>query len=91
MGTIILMMKTQIGLGVLSIPTALDSLGMIPGVICLCIIACICTWSNYVIGTFKLNHREVYGIDDAGALMFGPAGRGILSVAFCLCKYPKQE
>ncbi|GLI74663.1 hypothetical protein PoHVEF18_002909 [Penicillium ochrochloron] len=84
MGTIILMMKTQIGLGVLSIPTALDSLGMIPGVICLCIIACICTWSNYIIGTFKLNHREVYGIDDAGALMFGPAGRGVLSVAFCL-------
>lgn len=74
--------ETQIGMGVLSIPTALDSLGIIPGVVCLCLIACICTWSNYIIGTFKLNHREVYGIDDAGALMLGRVGRGVLSVAF---------
>lgn len=85
------MMKTQIGLGILSIPTAFDSLGIVPGVICLCTIACITTWSDYVIGRFKLNHREVYGIDDAGALIFGPIGRGVLSVAFCLCWYPKAN
>ncbi|OBT81973.1 hypothetical protein VE02_09322 [Pseudogymnoascus sp. 03VT05] len=83
-GTIVLMMKTQIGLGVLAIPTAFAALGIVPGLICLCAIACITTWSDYVIGTFKLNHPEVYGIDDAGALIFGRIGRVILSVAFCL-------
>ncbi|CAG8031412.1 unnamed protein product [Penicillium olsonii] len=83
-GTVILMMKTQIGLGVLSIPTAFDSLGIVPGVICLCVIAAVTTWSDYVIGAFKLNHREVYGIDDAAGLMFGSIGRGVLSVIFCL-------
>ncbi|KAJ5090863.1 hypothetical protein N7532_009547 [Penicillium argentinense] len=83
-GTVILMMKTQIGLGVLSIPTAFDALGMVPGVICLCVIAFIMTWTNYVIGTFKLKHREVYSIDDAGAIMFGHAGRAVLAIAFCL-------
>ncbi|CAG8909171.1 unnamed protein product [Penicillium egyptiacum] len=83
-GTIILMMKTQIGLGVLSIPMAFDYLGIVPGVICLCAIAVVTTWSDYVIGTFKLNHREVYGIDDAAALIFGPIGRWALSVIFCL-------
>lgn len=79
-------MKSQIGLGILSIPSAFDALGIVPGVICLLAIGGITTWSEYVIGTFKLNHREVYGIDDAAALMFGPIGRWVLSVVFCLCR-----
>lgn len=80
------MMKTQIGLGVLSIPVAFNSLGVIPGVIVLCLIAGITTWSDFIIGTFKLRHREVYGIDDVGELLFGKAGRIVLGTAFCLCK-----
>ncbi|KAJ9654985.1 hypothetical protein H2201_008898, partial [Coniosporium apollinis] len=84
LGTVALMMKTQIGLGVLSIPAVLDVLGMIPGVICLIAIAVITTWSDYMVGTFKLRHRSVYGIDDAGQLMFGRIGREVLAVAFVL-------
>ena len=44
MGAAILMMKTQIGLGVLSIPLVFDTLGMIPGIIILVSIAIITTW-----------------------------------------------
>ncbi|KAJ5995003.1 hypothetical protein N7481_001980 [Penicillium waksmanii] len=84
LGTSVLMMKTQIGLGVLSIPVAFNSLGVIPGVIVLCAIAGITTWSDFIIGTFKLRHREVYGIDDVGELLFGKAGRIVLGTAFCL-------
>lgn len=80
------MMKTQIGLGVLSIPAVFDTLGMAPGLICLIAIAVITTWSDYMVGVFKLNHREVYGIDDAGGIMFGRVGREFLGAAFCLCK-----
>ena len=58
------MVKTQIGLGVLSIPAVLDTVGMVPGVILLLVIAIITTWSDYMIGVFKLNHRGVYGIDE---------------------------
>ncbi|KAL3493275.1 transmembrane amino acid transporter protein-domain-containing protein [Aspergillus germanicus] len=83
-GTVILMMKTQIGLGVLAIPSALDVLGMVPGVLCMIAIAVVTTWSGYMIGAFKLNHREVYSIDDAGGIMFGLPGRAYLSAAFCL-------
>jgi amino acid permease len=82
------MMKTQIGLGVLAIPSALDVLGMIPGIICLLTIACITTWSGYIIGDFKINHPGVYSIDDAGGIMFGLPGRVVLSVGFCLCTVP---
>lgn len=86
-GTVALMMKTQIGLGVLSIPAVFDTLGMIPGVISLILIAIITTWSDYIVGTFKLNHRSVYGIDDAGQLVFGRIGREVLGTAFVLCEF----
>ena len=91
LGTVALMMKTQIGLGVLSIPAAFDALGLVPGVICLCAIAGISTWSDYVIGQFKLRHREVYGIDDAGQLMFGRFGKEVFGGVFCLCKAPPRD
>ncbi|KAH6988408.1 transmembrane amino acid transporter protein-domain-containing protein, partial [Ilyonectria destructans] len=84
LGTAGLMMKTQLGLGILSIPSVFDTLGMIPGLICLCVVAAITTWSDYVVGVFKLRHREVYGIDDAGGLMFGRVGQEIFGFAFGL-------
>jgi amino acid permease len=80
------MMKSQIGLGVLSIPSAFDTLGLVPGVICLLAVAVITTWSDYMVGVFKLKHREVYSIDDAGGLMFGPIGREVFGFVFCLCE-----
>lgn len=80
------MMKTQIGLGVLSIPAVFDVLGIVPGVICLCAVGAVTTWSDYIVGVFKLRHRTVYGIDDAGQLMFGRIGREVCAAAFVLCK-----
>lgn len=91
LGTVALMMKTQIGLGVLSIPAAFDALGLVPGVVCLCAIAGITTWSDYIIGTFKLRHREVYGIDDAGQLMFGRFGKEVFGGVFCLCECTSSD
>lgn len=68
----------------LSVPAAFNTLGMAPGIIILILVAAITTWTGYVIGTFKLNHPSVYGIDDAGGIMFGRIGREILATAFCL-------
>ncbi|KAF5022675.1 hypothetical protein F66182_5223 [Fusarium sp. NRRL 66182] len=82
--TVALMTKTQIGLGVLSIPQTFDSLGMIPGIICLLTVAVITTWSDYMIGVFKRKHPEVYGIDDAGYIMFGRVGREVIATVFML-------
>ncbi|KAI5263423.1 hypothetical protein E4T47_09028 [Aureobasidium subglaciale] len=84
LGTVALMMKTQIGLGVLSIPAVFDTLGMIPGIICLLAIGAITTWSDYMVGVFKIKHPEVYGIDDVGRLLFGPLGREVFGVAYVL-------
>lgn len=84
------MMKTQIGLGVLSIPAVFDKVGVVPGVILLFVVAGIATWTSYMVGIFKLNHREVYGMDDAGGLMFGRVGREVFGLAFSLCECPSQ-
>ena len=81
------MCKTMIGLGVLSVPSAFDVLGIIPEVICLLAIATITIWSTYIVGVFKLNHREVYAIDDVGFKLFGVIGREVFGTAFCICKY----
>ncbi|WVR07864.1 hypothetical protein IAU60_004907 [Kwoniella sp. DSM 27419] len=92
----VLQLKTQIGLGILGLPYALSVLGMVPGLIAIVVIALIvgCEWgdggtwltpgSDYVVGTFKLNHPEVYSIADAGYIIFGPIGREILGFAFWL-------
>ncbi|BCS02834.1 putative amino acid transporter (Mtr) [Aspergillus luchuensis] len=83
-GTAVLMPKAQIGLGVLGIPSVLSSVGLIPGVMLLLVIGGIATWSDYIVGVFKMRHRHVYGIDDVGEMLFGPIGREIFAVALCL-------
>lgn len=82
-----MLIKTQMGLGVLGIPVAFDALGLVPGVVCLCAIAAVTTWSNYTVGDFKRKHPEVYGIGDAGQLIFGWWGNLYLATAFVLCKF----
>jgi len=52
--------KTQIGLGVLGIPSVLDTLGLGPGLTLIVVVGAITTWSDYVIGVFKKKHPEVY-------------------------------
>ena len=78
------MLKTQIGLGVLGIPLVFDTIGMVPGVICLMALATMTTWSDYIVGVFKINHPEVYGIDDVGGLIAGKFGYIIMGTVFCL-------
>lgn len=83
-GTCVLMLKTQIGLGVLSIPQVFDTLGLIPGVICLLVISAMTMFSNYMVGSFKLRHPDVYGIDDVGRKLFGRIGYELFGITFAL-------
>lgn len=81
------MLKTQIGLGVLSIPQVFDALGLIPGVICLLVISGMTMFSNYMVGSFKLRHPDVYGIDDVGRKLFGRIGYELFGIIFALCEF----
>ncbi|KAF4925883.1 N amino acid transport system protein [Colletotrichum fructicola] len=73
-GSIVVMLKTQIGLGVLTIPKVFAVLGLIPGTICVIVVATMITWANYVVGAFKLRHPTVYGIEDVGRMFMGKFG-----------------
>ncbi|KAF3006062.1 hypothetical protein E8E13_010942 [Curvularia kusanoi] len=83
-GTTVIMLKTQIGLGVLSIPATFHSLGLIPGVIIILVIAVMTSWSNYIIGQFKMRHPDIYGIDDVGRKIFGRVGYEVFGITFAL-------
>jgi amino acid permease len=86
MGNVAIMMKICIGLGILSIRSGFDIPGLIPGVICLLAIGAITTWSSYMVGVFKMNHPQVYGLDDTGAILFGRIGRYVFGGAFRISK-----
>ncbi|GAA5856123.1 hypothetical protein JCM9279_004919 [Rhodotorula babjevae] len=83
-GATVLLAKTQIGLGVLSIPSVFETLGIIPGVIILIVLAILTTWSGEILGRFKLRHPEVYSLSDCGRLMFGRVGDEVFGVAYFL-------
>lgn len=85
------MLKSQIGIGVLSIPTAFDVLGMIPGIVCLLFIGSVATWSGFIVGPFKLRHPHVYGLDDAGMMIAGPVAREVMAGGFTLCKWSNSK
>ncbi|WWC70826.1 uncharacterized protein I206_104778 [Kwoniella pini CBS 10737] len=85
LGTTVLLIKSQIGVGVLSVPSTLAVLGIVPGIICLWVISAIICWSDYVVGQFKRNHPSIYGIDDVGYLLFrGKIGRDVIAVMYWL-------
>ncbi|BGP41498.1 hypothetical protein JCM10449v2_005487 [Rhodotorula kratochvilovae] len=83
-GATVLLAKTQIGLGVLSIPSVFQTVGIIPGVIIIVVLAIMTTWSGEVIGKFKLRHPEVYSLSDCGRLMFGRVGDEVFGLAYFL-------
>ncbi|KAJ5789535.1 transmembrane amino acid transporter protein-domain-containing protein [Penicillium psychrosexuale] len=77
-GSNVIMMKTQIGLGVLAIPAAFDKLGIVPGVICLCAVGAITTWSDYMVGDFKRPSSPGLRAGRCGCLDVWPHRSGVL-------------
>ncbi|WVQ96905.1 hypothetical protein IAU59_004013 [Kwoniella sp. CBS 9459] len=86
LGATVLILKSQIGLGVLSLPSALATLGIVPGILCLVGVAGIMTWSGYVVGQVKMRHKQVYSVVDIGEVMFGRVGREVFAAIYCICK-----
>jgi len=58
--TSVILIKIQIGLGILSMPSFLHTLGLIPGIIVIIGFGVLATWADYIVGQFKIAHPEVY-------------------------------
>ncbi|KZP01046.1 hypothetical protein CALVIDRAFT_508595 [Calocera viscosa TUFC12733] len=74
--------------GMLSLPSSLAVVGIVPGVILILFLGIFATYTAVLLIDFKLNHPEVHNMGDAGMLIFGPIGREILSfgtIVFAIC------
>lgn len=84
LGAAALIAKSQFGIGVLGIPSTFQVLGFVPGLITLCVLCSLVTWTGVVIGRFRLSHPQVHSIADAAYLLFGPIGKEIMGFAMWL-------
>lgn len=78
------MTKANLGLGVLALPQIFAVLGLVPGIIIIIVLQSIFAYCGVVIGTFKLNHPQVYSLADAGGVIGGRIGKETFYVIFQL-------
>ncbi|CAI7630297.1 unnamed protein product [Penicillium glandicola] len=81
----ILMIAQSVSLGVLSLPSSMAVLGLVPGCIIIVGIGALTTYTGYVVGQFKLRYPQVHNMSDAAEILFGPWGREIVGVAQIIC------
>ncbi|CAG7925021.1 unnamed protein product [Penicillium olsonii] len=76
-----LMIAENVSLGILSIPSTMAVLGMVPAAILIVFLSAISWYTGYIIGQFKVRYPHVHSMGDAGEIIFGPAGRVLLELA----------
>ncbi|PLB51048.1 amino acid transporter [Aspergillus steynii IBT 23096] len=76
-----IMIAETISLGILSLPSAVASLGLAPAVVLIVGLGIVATYTGYVIGQFKLRYPHVHSMADAGEVMLGRFGRELLGTA----------
>ncbi|KAF1960129.1 hypothetical protein CC80DRAFT_286315 [Byssothecium circinans] len=76
-----LMVAEVISLGVLALPQALASLGLVPGLLLIVILGIIATYTGYLIGQFKLAYPDTQSFADCGQRIAGPIGREVMAFA----------
>ncbi|KAI2467919.1 transmembrane amino acid transporter protein-domain-containing protein [Annulohypoxylon bovei var. microspora] len=89
----VLMITEIVSNGMLSLPSSLDAVGIVPGVIVTAFLGVFATFTAWLLIEFKLRHPEVHNMGDAGYILFGPIGREILgggTVIFAVCASGSQ-
>ncbi|KAI4210886.1 MAG: hypothetical protein LQ351_006290 [Letrouitia transgressa] len=76
-----IMIAETISLGILSLPSVLATVGMVPGLILILGLGVLAGYTGFVIGQFKLAHPHVHNMADAGEVMMGPWGRELFGLA----------
>ncbi|KAE8375604.1 transmembrane amino acid transporter protein-domain-containing protein [Aspergillus bertholletiae] len=76
-----IMIAETISLGILSLPSAMAALGLVPAVILIIGLGLVATYTGYVLGQFKLRYPHVHSMADAGEILLGRFGREFLGTA----------
>lgn len=77
----LLMIAETVSLGILSLPQAVASLGLVPSMVLLVGLGILATYTGYVIGQFKWKYPHVSNMADAGEVMMGKFGRELLGIS----------
>ncbi|CCU82875.1 unnamed protein product [Blumeria hordei] len=80
----VIMVVEAIALGSLSIPQALASLGMVPGVIICVSLGLVAIYTSFVVGQVKLAYPHISHYADAGRLLMGKFGYELVGIMFSL-------
>ncbi|EMD00264.1 hypothetical protein BAUCODRAFT_64323 [Baudoinia panamericana UAMH 10762] len=75
------MIAETISLGILSLPSVLASIGLVPGLILIVSLGLIATYTGYTMYQFKLVYPGVHNMADVGEVLMGPIGREVLGAA----------
>jgi amino acid permease len=79
----VLMIAEIVSNGMLSLPSSLAAVGMVPGLVIIVFLGVFATYTSWLLVEFKLRHPEVHTMGDAGYIMFGPVGREIMAFGTC--------
>ncbi|KAJ5247526.1 hypothetical protein N7468_002509 [Penicillium chermesinum] len=75
-----LMIAENVSVGILSLPSAVATLGMAPAAIMIVFISALSWYTGYEIGQFKLRHPHIHSMGDAGELLMGRVGRELMGI-----------
>lgn len=84
----IVMIAEIVSNGMLSLPSSLAVVGLLPGLLLILFLGIFATYTSWLLVGFKLRHPDVHNMGDAGLILFGRAGRELLAfgtVVFAVC------
>ncbi|KAI1181177.1 transmembrane amino acid transporter [Nemania sp. FL0916] len=73
-----LMITEIVSTGLLTLPSSLATVGLIPGISVIAFLGAFTTYTAWSLIQFKLRHPAVHNMGDAALILFGPIGREIL-------------
>lgn len=83
-GATVLLLKTQFGLGVLSLPSVMNTVGLVPGLLLIIVLGILTTYGDYVLGQFALEYPGIHSVSDIGYIMGGVVGREIFAASYAI-------
>ena len=75
----VLMIAEIVSNGMLSLPSALAVVGIVPGIILIVFLGVFATYTSWLLVKFKMRHPQVHNMGDAGKILFGWFGRELLA------------
>ncbi len=75
----VLMIAEIVSNGMLSLPSSLAVVGIVPGLVLIVFLGVFATYTSWLLVKFKMRHPEVHNMGDAGKILFGRPGQELLA------------